>query len=32
MIFVMVLTSVVMIGCCIAGYALYSVYGNPFAK
>jgi hypothetical protein len=32
MIFVMVLTSIVMIGCCIAGYALYSVYGNPFAK
>jgi hypothetical protein len=32
MIFVMVFASLMMVGCCIAGYALYSVYGNPFGK
>jgi hypothetical protein len=32
MIFVMVVASAVMVGCCIAGYALYTVYGIPWAK
>lgn len=32
MVFAMVVTGLVMIGCCVAGFALYSAYGNPFAK
>jgi hypothetical protein len=32
MMFAMVITSIVMVGCCLAGFAIYSAYGNPFAK
>jgi hypothetical protein len=31
MIFAMVVAALVMVGCCIAGFALYSGYGNPFS-
>jgi hypothetical protein len=32
MIFAMVVAGLVMVGCCVAGFALYSAYGNPFAR
>jgi hypothetical protein len=31
MIFAMVIAAIVMVGCCLGGFALYSAYGNPFS-
>jgi hypothetical protein len=31
MIFAMILAALVMVGVCLAGFALYTAYGNPFS-